>query len=91
VSCNINFLSLSNSLFNHRDRYLRLSLTVLHKELAFESPTEARDFLSTHSAAFFTNPNSADSEKTLDCKAAVSPLSQVYEEKYRKVLIKGAI
>jgi SAC3 family protein LENG8/THP3 len=85
------FFYVSSSSFDHHDRYLRLSLTVLQKELAFESPTQARDFLSTHSAAFFTNPNSADSEKTLDCKATISPLTQIYEEKYRKVLIKGAI
>lgn len=39
----------------------------------------------------FTNPNSPDSEKVVDCKSALQELNKVYEEKYRKVAIKGAI
>jgi SAC3 family protein LENG8/THP3 len=44
-----------------------------------------------HRSGLFRNPNSADEEKTLDCKAAAQPLTQIYEEKYRKVQIKGAV
>jgi len=44
-----------------------------------------------HSAAFFVDPTLPDEQKTLDCKPAAPKLAQVFEEKYRKVLIKGAI
>jgi hypothetical protein len=59
--------------------------------LAFESLDAARVFLVNHSAAFFTDPRAPDSEKILDCKPAMPQLSQAFEERYRKVLIKGAI
>lgn len=41
--------------------------------------------------AFFTNPNSPDAQKTLDCKAAAPELVKVLEEKYRKITIKGRV
>jgi hypothetical protein len=74
-----------------RSRYRTLPLSFIHHELAFDSIAIARDFLMSHSAAFFTNPNSHDLEKVLDCKPAIPNLAQAYEEKYHKVNIKGAI
>jgi len=71
--------------------YRTLSLPFIQSELGFETATEAREFLSTHGLAFFTNPNAPDREKTVDCKSAAPQLAQIYEEKYRKVGIKGAI
>jgi len=66
-------------------------LSFIHNELAFDSATATREFLVAHSAGFFTNPTKPDAEKILDCKPAGANLVQVFEEKYRKVLIKGAI
>ncbi|OAX39796.1 hypothetical protein K503DRAFT_769157 [Rhizopogon vinicolor AM-OR11-026] len=71
--------------------YRTLALPFIQNELGFETTTEAREFLATHSLTFFTNPNAPDREKTVDCKSAVPQLAQIYEEKYRKVGIKGAI
>jgi hypothetical protein len=72
-------------------RYRTLPLSFIHHELAFDSIALARDFLMSNSAAFFTNPNSPDIEKILDCKPAFPNLAHAYEEKHRKVNIKGAI
>lgn len=72
-------------------RYRTVSLPFISKELAFEDLAEARDFLMNHKCAFFTNPNSPDEQKTLDCKPATSELTKVFEEKYRKIVIKGAV
>jgi hypothetical protein len=44
-----------------------------------------------HQCAFFTNPNSPDEQKTLDCKPVIPVLARVFEEKYRKITIKGAV
>jgi len=66
-------------------------LPFIQSELGFEAATEAREFLATHGLAFFTNPNAPDREKVVDCKSAAPQLAQIYEEKYRKVGIKGAI
>ncbi|KAG1746681.1 SAC3/GANP/Nin1/mts3/eIF-3 p25 family-domain-containing protein [Suillus paluster] len=71
--------------------YRTLSLPFIQEELGFETVTEAREFLMTHGSAFFTNPNAPDREKTVECKSAAPQLAQIYEEKYRKVGIKGAI
>ncbi|KAF8223520.1 hypothetical protein L208DRAFT_1316407 [Tricholoma matsutake] len=71
--------------------YKTLPLPFIHNVLAFDSLDAARVFLVNHSSAFFTNPRAPDSEKILDCKPAIPQLSQAYEERYRKVLIKGAI
>ncbi|OJA19234.1 hypothetical protein AZE42_08642 [Rhizopogon vesiculosus] len=71
--------------------YRTLALPFIQNELGFETTTEAREFLATHSLTFFTNPNAPDREKTVDCKSAAPQLAQIYEEKYRKVGIKGAI
>jgi SAC3 family protein LENG8/THP3 len=86
-------LSISIELMKHCfSSYKKVSLTFLAKELAFESsPEQAKEYLTSHGLAFFLNPNSPDSEKTLDCKAAAAQLATVYEQKYRKVGIKGAI
>ncbi|KAG6918997.1 hypothetical protein DXG01_010236 [Tephrocybe rancida] len=71
--------------------YKTIPLQFIHDELAFESLNKAREFLVDHSAAFFCDPREPDNNKTLDCRLASSQLSQTFEEKYRKVLIKGAI
>jgi len=71
--------------------YRTLPLSFIQNELAFETPTAALDFISEHRASFFQNPNAPDSEKILDCKPAGAPLAQVFEEKYRKIQIKGAV
>ncbi|KAG6817526.1 hypothetical protein H0H87_007494 [Tephrocybe sp. NHM501043] len=71
--------------------YRTISLQFIHNELAFDSLDAARQFLVDHKAAFFTDSGEPDNKKTLDCKPASSQLSQSFEEKYRKVLIKGAI
>jgi len=71
--------------------YKTIPLSFIHQELAFESLEQARDFLADHSAAHFTNPRSHDDQKILDCKSAGLQLTQSFEDKYRKVLIKGAI
>lgn len=72
-------------------RYKTISLVCIQNELAFDSADLARTFLVEHSAAFFINAHSPDEQKTLDCKSAMPHLAQVLEEKYRKVMIKGAI
>ena len=59
--------------------------------LGFDDLSDAHNFLSDHSIALFTNPNSPDAEKILDCRNAHTKLTQVYEDKYRKVMIRGAI
>lgn len=79
------------ALFIMTKAYQRLSLTFIHQELAFDSLHHVREFLMSHRAAHFVNPNSPDAEKILDCKAASTELPAVLEEKYRKVQIKGAI
>lgn len=73
-------------------RYKTLTLAFIRKTLAFETLEEARTFLVEHKVGpFFTNPNSRDEEKILDCKPAYAEFSRTFEEKYRKVIIKGAI
>jgi SAC3 family protein LENG8/THP3 len=72
-------------------RYKALPLSFIHNVLAFDSLDAARIFLVNHSAAFFTNLRAPDSEKILDCRPAFPQLSQAFEERYRKVHIKGAI
>ncbi|KAI6149778.1 SAC3/GANP/Nin1/mts3/eIF-3 p25 family-domain-containing protein [Pisolithus tinctorius] len=71
--------------------YRTLSLRFLYNEMAFDSLGHAREFLAAHGVSAFTNPNSPDTEKILDCKTAFPLISQAYEEKYRKVQIKGAV
>ncbi|KZT09923.1 uncharacterized protein LAESUDRAFT_734984 [Laetiporus sulphureus 93-53] len=71
--------------------YLTLPLPFIQNELAFETLAQARDFLIEHGAGFFQNPNEPDTQKVLNCKPAQAPLAQVFEEKYRRVQIKGAV
>ncbi|KAH9852042.1 SAC3/GANP/Nin1/mts3/eIF-3 p25 family-domain-containing protein [Lenzites betulinus] len=71
--------------------YRTVPLSFIQSELAFETPAAAREFLVEHRAGFFQNPNSPDEEAVLDCKPASPQLAQIYEEKYRKVQIKGAV
>lgn len=72
--------------------YKTLTLQFLQKTLAFDTLEDARTFLVDHKVgSFFTNPKSPDSEKVVDCKSALQELNKVYEEKYRKVAIRGAI
>lgn len=70
---------------------MTLQLTFISNELAFDNAAEAKEFLMEHRAGFFKNPNGLDEEKILDCKPANQSLAQVFEEKYRKVQIKGAV
>lgn len=72
-------------------RYRTIPLSFIEKELGFDSTLQAREFLQEHRAATFTNPNSPDAQAILDCKPASAPLAQVFEEKYRKVQIRGAV
>jgi hypothetical protein len=75
-----------------KSSYRTLTLPFLQKTLAIETLEDTRTFLAEHRVgSFFTNPSSPDSEKIIDCKSMSSELSVVYEEKYRKVAIKGAI
>jgi len=71
--------------------YRTISLGFLQRTLAFDTLEDTNTFLVTHSAAVFTNPSSPDIDKIVDCKTANQKLAQVFEEKYRKVMIKGAI
>ncbi|RPD64260.1 hypothetical protein L226DRAFT_533569 [Lentinus tigrinus ALCF2SS1-7] len=71
--------------------YRTLQLSFIQNELAFETLASTREFLAEHRAAFFQNPNSPDTEKVLECKPAGAPLASVFEEKYRRVQIKGAV
>lgn len=73
------------------DSYKTIPLTFLQNELAFDNLDMTKDFLKNHSALFFSNPRAPDTQKALDCKPATAQLVTVFEEKYRKVLIKGAI
>ncbi len=82
------FLSIINFL---GFRYQRLSLAFIHQELAFDSLNHVQEFLMSHRAAHFVNPNNSDAEKILDCKTVSMELPAVLEEKYRRVQIKGAI
>ncbi|EGN92191.1 hypothetical protein SERLA73DRAFT_191437 [Serpula lacrymans var. lacrymans S7.3] len=71
--------------------YKTIPLSFIQNQLAFETLTEARKFLSDHQAAFFTDPSRPDRDKILDCKPPSTLLPQVLEEKYRKISIKGAV
>ncbi|KAF8199140.1 SAC3/GANP/Nin1/mts3/eIF-3 p25 family-domain-containing protein [Pholiota molesta] len=69
----------------------KVTLEFLKRTLAFETLDDARIFLSDHQITTYINPNSPDSEKVLDCKPAIPEINRIFEEKYRKVMIKGAI
>lgn len=71
--------------------YRTLPLDFIRKELAFDDIGKAREFLTLHNAVFFQNPNSPDQDLIFDCKAAHASLAQSFEDKYRKVQIKGAV
>lgn len=71
--------------------YRTITVCFIQNELGFESVSDTLKFLGTHGSAFFVNPNALDRDKTVECKSAAPQLAQVYEEKYRKVGIKGAI
>ena len=71
--------------------YLQLTLSFLRNELAFDSLEDTRKFLADHSADIFKDPRHPDSQKVVESKPAYPKLLQAYEEKYRKVQIKGAI
>ncbi|EIW58760.1 uncharacterized protein TRAVEDRAFT_29241 [Trametes versicolor FP-101664 SS1] len=71
--------------------YRTVPLPFIQNELAFEGAAAAREFLVEHRVGFFQNPNAKDEEAVFDCKPASALLAQIYEEKYRKVQIKGAV
>ncbi|KAJ7576866.1 SAC3/GANP/Nin1/mts3/eIF-3 p25 family-domain-containing protein [Mycena floridula] len=71
--------------------YMTISLSHLETVLAFDSLDLAMEFLMAHDSATFTNPNSPDFDKILDCRSIAPRLAQSYEAKYRRVGIRGAI
>ena len=71
--------------------YMSLPLSFIANELAFDSVSQAKDFLMEHRSGFFKNPNNPDEEKILDCKPTIQALQQIFDEKYRKIQIKGAV
>jgi len=71
--------------------YQRLPLSMIARELAWDTPTEACEFLNEHGVACFANPNASDKEKELLCKQAAPSLTQAFEGMFRRVQIKGAV
>lgn len=71
--------------------YMKITLEFIQNELAFDTLEEARVFLNSHGADVFSNAMVPDSQKVLECRPAHPKLLQTYEEKYRKIIIKGAI
>ncbi|KAI0788796.1 SAC3/GANP/Nin1/mts3/eIF-3 p25 family-domain-containing protein [Abortiporus biennis] len=71
--------------------YQTLPLSFIQTELAFDTTSQAREFLQEHRAGIFKDPNCPDESLVFDCKGASAPLHQAFEEKYRKVQIKGAV
>ncbi|KAH8116404.1 SAC3/GANP/Nin1/mts3/eIF-3 p25 family-domain-containing protein [Phellopilus nigrolimitatus] len=71
--------------------YIQLPIAFIQDELAFENAAQAATFITQHRAAFYQNPDAADEQKVLDCRPAQLPLAKVFDEKYRKATIKGAI
>ncbi|KAF8661360.1 hypothetical protein AX16_001455 [Volvariella volvacea WC 439] len=71
--------------------YRTIPLTFLLNELAFDDLPSTHKWLTNHSAAFFVDPTKPENQKVLDCKPALPQLKQVFEDRYRKVMIKGAI
>ena len=72
-------------------RYLTLPVIFIRDELAFETSADVTKFIADHNAPFYQNPNAEDDSKNLNCKQAQLPLSQAYDERYRKAKLKGAI
>lgn len=72
-------------------RYRTLPLPFVQNELAFDTVTLAREFLTENNSGIFQDPNAPDADKVFDCKAAGAPLAKALEEKYRRVQIKGAV
>jgi SAC3 family protein LENG8/THP3 len=70
---------------------MTIPLCFIEKQLSYDSIGAARESLVAHSAATFKNPYDLDADKLLDCKAAFPLLMTSFEEKYRKVGIKGRI
>ena len=92
TKASVNFATVASALLTKSGfSYKTLHLSFVYNELAFDSPAAAREFLVTHSAGFFMNTNAPDAEKILDCKPAGPNLVQAFDEKYRKVMIRGAI
>ncbi|KAJ3865892.1 SAC3/GANP/Nin1/mts3/eIF-3 p25 family-domain-containing protein [Lentinula novae-zelandiae] len=71
--------------------YRTISLSFIQNELGFDDLDSTIKFLEEHKGAHFTNPTSSNSQKIVECKSAATFLGQVYEEKYRKVGIRGAV
>ncbi|KAI0726722.1 SAC3/GANP/Nin1/mts3/eIF-3 p25 family-domain-containing protein [Fomitopsis betulina] len=71
--------------------YRTLPLPFVQNELAFDTVTLAREFLTENNSGIFQDPNAPDADKVFDCKAAGAPLAKALEEKYRRVQIKGAV
>lgn len=75
----------------HLIRYHQVPLTFLRDELAFDSVEQVVEFLADHKVPSIQNINASDEEKVWECRQAHAPLSRVFEAKYRKAKIEGAI
>ncbi|PVG03153.1 hypothetical protein CPB86DRAFT_822262 [Serendipita vermifera] len=73
--------------------YRSIPMKLLQNELGYEPDEMPKllEFLSTHSANVFTNPNAPDHEKHIACSAVHQTLIQVQNQKYAKVGIRGSI
>ena len=71
--------------------YHHVPLPFLRDELAFDNVEQICKFLIDHKAAFYINDTAPDEQKNFDCKRAQQFLAEVYEEKYRRSVIKGRI
>ena len=70
---------------------MKIPLEFIQNELAFDTLEEAREFLKGHNADGFVSALVPDNQKIVDCRPVHPKLLQSYEEKYRKIIIKGAI
>lgn len=77
-------------------RYKKISVPHLARELALDAPdtdfAETEKFIQTLGLqACFLNPGNMLQDQALDCRLVSTKMGQVYEEKFKKVGIKGAI
>lgn len=70
---------------------MTVPLSFIEKQLSYDSLDAAFESLVAHNAAVFKSPSDLAAGKSLDCKVAFPLLAASFEEKYRKVGIKGRI
>lgn len=71
--------------------YKTFPLAYLRQELAFDDYEATHKFLVDHSVTYFVDPYKHDDEKDLDCKFANPKIKEIFEAKYRRIQIRGAI